>query len=183
MSLQNYCLCPLPLSPTTAKAWDSQGSLGTGLKLHKGQPAWMPLVCLLSDSEHSSHSSFFPVILCLLSFLPHAQIAVGAPSSSESLENTPGAEHSLWERAGSCTPLPPSSCDPAVSSHQEECVERAGENTKFSTWPSYKVSAQKSCPNYACFCELTYSSPKQDQSWTQFKGSGFQWLITMSEKG
>lgn len=97
------------------------------------QPAWMPLVCLLSDSEHSSHSSFFPVILCLLSFFPHAQIAVGAPSSSESLENTPGAENGLWEKAGSCTPLPPSSCDPAVSSQHEEQMERVEENAKFSS--------------------------------------------------
>lgn len=73
---------------------------------------------------------------------PHALIAAGAPSSSESLENSPGAEHCLWERAGSCTPLPTSSCDPAVSSHHKgTTMERVEEHTKFSRWPSHRVSA------------------------------------------
>lgn len=92
-----------------------------------------------------------PSYSCLLSFFPHAQIAAGASSSSESLENTPGAEQGLWERAGSCTPLPPGSCDPAVSSHHQECMERAEENTKVSSWPPYKVSAENSCPNHYVF--------------------------------
>lgn len=94
----HYVLVKLfPLSPPSLPhPQHSQGLgysrlFGHRIETTQVQPAWMPLPCLLSDSERSSHSSFFPVILCLLSFFPHAQITVGAPSFSESLENTPGA--------------------------------------------------------------------------------------------
>lgn len=74
MSLWNYYLCPLPLSPnpTTAKAWDSQGYLATGLKLHKcSTPGCHGSVCsvalspllILSPSRlffASSHSFLGP---------------------------------------------------------------------------------------------------------------------------
>lgn len=53
MSLWNYYLCPLPLcpNPTTAKAWESQGYLATGLKLHKrSMPGCHGSVCLVALS-------------------------------------------------------------------------------------------------------------------------------------
>lgn len=59
---------------------------------------------------------------------------------------------SLWERAGICTPLPPSSCDPAVSSHREECMERVEENTKFSTDHLIKYQHRNPVQTVYVFC-------------------------------
>jgi len=64
----------LPLSPPSLpQPHHNQGLgeprlFGHGDETTQVQHTWMPQVCLFHGSEPSSHSSSFPVALCLLSF-------------------------------------------------------------------------------------------------------------------